>query len=241
MTDSGTDTDDGMLAAELVLRLLDGDALHDARRREAAEPAFAAQVAAWHERLAGLLADVAPVAPDAAMWGRVSAALALRDPRNNVVELKRKVRFWRASAAALTAIAASLLFGLGLRGPESIQPPSTTVGPRQILIAAIDGEGATPLAVVSVDRTDKSLIVTPAALTPVAGHSHQLWIVPAAGDPRSLGLLRPGPARRIVLADDLAGLLAEGSTLAVSAEDEGGSRTGVPQGPIVATGTLRPV
>jgi len=245
MTDSGIDPDDGLLAAELVLRLLEGDALHDARRREVAEPAFAAEVAAWHERLAALLADVAPIEPDAAMWGRVSAALALRDPRNNVVELKRKVRFWRASAAALTAIAASLLLGLGLgmglRGTESIQPPATTVGPRQMLIAAIDGEGTPPLAVVSVDRTDKSLIVTPAALTPVAGHDHELWIVPVAGDPRSLGLLRPGPARRIVLADDLAGLLAGGSTLAVSAEDEGGSRTGLPQGPIVATGTLRPV
>ena len=241
MTDPGIDTDDGLLAAELALRLLEGDALQDARRREATEPAFAAEVAAWHERLAALLTNVAPVEPDAAMWGRVSAALALRDPRNNVVELRRKVRFWRASAAALTAIAASLLLGLGLRNTESVQPPSTTVVPRQMLIAAIDGEGAPPLAVISLDRTDKSLIITPAALTPVPGHSHELWIVPAAGDPRSLGLLQPGPARRITLADDLAGLLSVGSTLAVSAEDEGGSRTGLPQGVIVATGTLRPV
>lgn len=241
MTDPDIDTDDGLLAAELALRLLEGEALDEARAREAAEPAFAAEVAAWHERLAALLADVGPVEPDAAMWGRVSAALALRDPRNTVIEFKRKIRFWRASAAALTAIAASLLLGLSLRDTQSVQPSPTTAAPRQMLIAAIGGEGAPPLAVVSVDRTDKSLILTPAALTPVAGRSHELWIVPAAGDPRSLGLLRPGPARRIVLADDLAGLLAGGSTLAVSAEDEGGSRTGLPQGPIVATGTLRPV
>lgn len=242
MTDRGTDPDDELLAAELALRLLEGDALHAARTREAAEPAFAREVAAWHERLGGLLDDVAPVEPDASMWGRISAALALRDPRNNVVQLKRKVRFWRVSAAALSAVAASLLFGVALRNTPAVSPPApTNLQPREVLVAAIEGEDAPTLAVISVDRTERSLIVAPAALTPVPGHSHELWIVPATGNPRSLGLLSPGPARRIALAQDLAGLLARGSTLAISAEAEGGSRTGLPQGPIVATGTLRPV
>ncbi|HZF41888.1 MAG TPA: anti-sigma factor [Sphingomonadaceae bacterium] len=243
MTDPRTDPDeDGLLAAELALRLLEGDALREARARQAAEPAFAAAVEAWHEWLAGLLAEVAPVEPDAAMWGRVSGALALHDPRNNVLQMTRSIRFWRGSAVAATALAASLLLVVGLRtGGEapSIAPPVTE--PRRVLIAAIEGADVPPLAVISVDRIDNSLIVTPAALTPVPGHSHELWIVPTAGDPRSLGLLKPGSARRIVLADDLARLLTGGSTLAISAEDEGGSRTGLPQGPIVATGTLRAV
>jgi anti-sigma-K factor RskA len=242
MTDPRTDPDDdGLLAAELALRLLEGDALREARARESAEPAFAAAVDAWHERLAGLLTEVVPVEPDPAMWSRVSGALALHDPRNNVVQMKRSIRFWRASAAAATALAASLLLFVGLRPVSEAPSVVPAAEPRRVLIAAIDGAGVPPLAVISVDPGDNSLIVTPAALSPVPGHSHELWIVPKAGDPRSLGLLRPGPAMRIVLADDLARLLERGSTLAISAEDEGGSRTGLPKGPIVATGTLRAV
>jgi anti-sigma-K factor RskA len=243
MTDPRTDPDeDGLLAAELALRLLEGDVLREARAREAAEPAFAAEVEAWRERLAGLLAEAAPVEPDPAMWGRVSGVLALHDPRNNVFQMKRSIRFWRASAVAATALAASLLLVVGLRtggkAPSIGQPVSE---PRRVLIATIEGADVPPLAVISVDRVDNSLIVTPAALTPVPGHSHELWIVPKTGDPRSLGLLRPGPAMRIVLADDLARSLEGGPTLAISAEKEGGSRTGLPQGPIVATGTLHAV
>lgn len=234
--------EDELLAAEYALRLLDGGALAGARAREAAEPAFAAVVAEWNARLAALLDDTPAHEPDAAMWGRISAALALRNPQNNVVALKRKIRFWRASARVTTALAASLVLAVGLNQRQVVQAPpavpAAPAEPREMLVATITPKGAATMVVVSVDRVGRSLIVTPATLKAVAGHSHELWVVPETGKPRSLGVLARGPARRVIVAADVADLLASGSTLAVSAEDKGGSDTGQPQGPIVATGKL---
>lgn len=233
--------EDDLLAAELALRLLDGDALAAARDREARDPAFAAAVASWNEALAPLL-DGADVAPDAGVWTRIATSLALQRPDTNVVALGRKVRFWRTATAGLTALAASFAIILGVRALDSAPPataPAATSG--ETLIATVVPEGAPAMAVIAFERTSKSLIVTPAALTPVPGRSHELWVVPATGDPRSLGLIAPGAARRIALADDLAGLFGSQATLAISAEQEGGSRTGSPGGPIVATGKLRRV
>ena len=66
----------------------------------------------------------------------------------------------------------------------------------------------------------------------------ELWVIPADGHPRSLGLLsqaRPGwraaPAQA-------AHALRPGVTLAVSLEPVGGSPTGLPTGPVILTGKL---
>lgn len=124
--------------------------------------------------------------------------------------------------------------------PESAPAPAPTV-PGEVMVAAITPDDGPTMAVVSWDEAGQSLVFTPATLTPVAGHSHQLWVVPAIGNPRSLGLVAPGPARRIAIADDLARLFDGNATVAISAERKGGSTSGAPEGPIVATGKLRRV
>ena len=101
--------------------------------------------------------------------------------------------------------------------------------------------GHAPLVRTPEERTLGRLVVTPAALAPVVGHSHQLWLVPAEGNPHSLGLVTPGDARRIAVPAALVRTFAADATIAISAEQEGGSPTGQPAGPIVATGKLRPV
>lgn len=233
--------DRDLLAAELALRLLTGTEESEARALEMRDPAFAAAVAAWGDRFAPLFDRIAPVEPDAALWGRIARGLALRGGSSNLASVERRVGWWRGAAIAMTALAAALALALGLGNLTRQPTPLPQPAARQFLIASVAPEGEAAMAVISYETAAASLIVTPAALTPVAGHSHQLWLVPAEGNPHSLGLVTPGDARRIAVPAALIRTFAADATIAISAEQEGGSRTGQPAGPIVATGKLRPV
>jgi anti-sigma-K factor RskA len=70
-------------------------------------------------------------------------------------------------------------------------------------------------------------------------HSHELWVIPAGGKPRSLGVMPDARQTHMQLADALAELMQEGATVAISVEPRGGSPTGSPTGPVVASGALR--
>jgi anti-sigma-K factor RskA len=69
-------------------------------------------------------------------------------------------------------------------------------------------------------------------------HSHELWVIPVGGKPHSLGTMGSGRQMHMQLADALARLLQQGATIAISVEPRGGSRTGAPTGPVVASGSL---
>jgi hypothetical protein len=56
--------------------------------------------------------------------------------------------------------------------------------------------------------------------------------------PRSLGLIQPGQPIRLTIPPDLAGRLTPDAALAVSLEPPGGSPTGQPTGPVIASGKL---
>jgi anti-sigma-K factor RskA len=65
-----------------------------------------------------------------------------------------------------------------------------------------------------------------------ANRSLELWAVPTAGSPRSLGVL-PGGSGTVALRSKV---LIGADTLAVTLEPLGGSPTGLPTGPIVYAG-----
>lgn len=65
--------------------------------------------------------------------------------------------------------------------------------------------------------------------------SLQLWLIPANGKPRSLGLMHTRELNRVdIRRQPLAGNL----TLAISLEPHGGSPTGLPTGPVLFNGPL---
>jgi anti-sigma-K factor RskA len=69
------DAERDALAAELALGLLSADARAEALRLRLSDPAFAAAVAAWEVRFAGLTDEIAPVTPPAGLWDQISARL----------------------------------------------------------------------------------------------------------------------------------------------------------------------
>ena len=103
----------------------------------------------------------------------------------------------------------------------------------------MQAEGSEARLVATWDPDDQSLVVAAAAgIAPVAGHSHELWVIPADGTPRSIGLLPGADPMHMQVAAPMARQLAEGATLALSVEPTGGSPTGLPTGPVIAAGKL---
>ena len=236
-------TGDDRLAAEFVLRLLEGEELAEARRRQRADPSFVRRVDHWEERLAPLLDEVPDEAAPAHVWDRISANLDRADGKGATIHiLRRKANLWRAYSATITAIAAALLVVIGLdatRKDPVLQAPRTAPATgAATLVASLASEGGPAAVVITYDPASRSLIATPAVLQGAAGHDHELWVIPAGGQPRSLGLVATGRSRKIVIPPALLKALGADATLAISVEPEGGSPTGQPTGPVVATGQL---
>lgn len=232
MTDSREPQEQQALAAEHALRILRGEDARAAARLEAGDSAFAAEVARWRGRLAPLFGEVASVQPPQTLWSRIEQATA---PRDNVVVLRRSVARWRAAAAGMTALAASLAL-IMLQQPRSVPVPVTQPTP---LVAMLGDQGKNMKVVASWDPAARQLVlVVPGDMPADPAHAHELWVIPTGGKPRSLGTMSGDKATHMRLADALAGLLQQGATIAISVEPRGGSPTGQPTGPVIASGAL---
>lgn len=237
MTDDRRDDERKALAAEHALRVLDKDDALVAARRETTDSTFAADVARWRGRLAPLLLEVASVRPPEFLWERIDRATARRD--GNVVALRRSVARWRAAAAGMTALAASLGLVL-LQQPRSAPVPVGDERPAATPLVAMLGDSDKAMKVVaSWDPAAQQLVLAVAAdMPPDPAHAHELWVIPAGGKPRSLGTMPAAKQMHMRLADALAELLKQGATIAISVEPPGGSPTGQPTGPVLAAGSL---
>lgn len=230
-----------MLAAEHALGVLEGTERADAERLTAHDAGFAQLVAEWDERLAPLLDEIAPIEPDAGLWDRINAALDEGGGRaSNVHSLKRRVALWRGYAAAATAVAAALVLALAIdpfRPAPAPQPPQQQQR-QPTLVANVAAEDRSAAFVVSYDPSDRTMLVSPAVATPAPGHDHQLWLIPASGTPLSLGLVASPTPHRLPVPAELQANFQRDATIAISVEPVGGSPTGQPTGPVVATGKL---
>lgn len=216
-------SEDELLAAEYALGVLAGPDRAAAERRIATERAFAAMVAAWQVRLTPWAAEIAEVAPSPQVWHAITAAL----PATARPSLWQSLVFWRGfalvSALAAACLAVVVYFG--------------AAGGSQPLVAAIEGGGQRSF-VATVDTRRGTIAVVPAAFTADATRVPELWLIPADGKPRPLGLLQPNKPVTIAIPSQLAGQTVSGAVLAVSLEPPGGSPTGTPTGPVIGTGKL---
>lgn len=227
-----------LLAAEYALGVLEREAHESAARREATDPAFAEEVAAWRERLAPLAEDVAPVDPPPELFASIAARIdaeARPAPESEsatrrVTPLHRGVRWrsWQAAAAGL-ALAASLVIAAVVFWPDETGPD---------LVASLRGDQN---HLVDVAWLEEARLVQ-ARITQgelPAGSVAELWVVPDGGAPVSLGVIENPAGTELSVPQDTEELLRPGATLAVSVEPPGGSPTGAPTGPVIASAQLR--
>ncbi len=218
-----------LIAAEYVLGVLGAEERREVERRLPLEPALAAEVALWEERLGSLADAIPPVSPAPDTWSRIETKVAAPEASTQS-GLWQSIAFWRAFAIGSAAVAAACIAALvyvgnlpGVRGP---------------LMATLGQSSGQPGFVVTVSGDGRSLTVVPAALLTNDPRAMELWLIPQGGRPHSLGLIQPGQPIRLTIPPELSGSVIKDATLAVSLEPPGGSPTGQPTGPVIAAGPL---
>lgn len=223
MTPDAPDPD--MTAAELALGLLDGEDRAAALRRVLADPDFAREVEGWRQRLAGLFDDC----PEVAAPEAIAERLARPDAE---AQSRARSAFRWPIAALVGAVAAMLALFVVL------QPASQVAGPpHHMMVASLmmsDKSGAVPAM---VDMTTGEMRVGETGMAP-QGRTAQLWMIGGDGVPKSMGMLASTGPSRMMLPMEKRRHLKAGIMLAVSIEPLGGSPSGLPTGPVVASGKL---
>ena len=233
-------TDRDYLAAEYALGILEGEELVEARGLAASDDAFARQVEAWEERLAPMFEEMGEHTPPDAIWQRVKAEID-NGRGGDVVDLRKRLGWWKGMTAAASAIAASLALVVAF---DTTRPPPPAEAPAArgaVMVAALMSEDKAMMMSAAWRPEDHSLMVMPGNMPSDPGHSHELWIIPSDGKPRSLGLMTGEGPHRMDIPSDMATHFAEKATLAISVEPEGGSPGDAPTGPVIASGNLAKV
>jgi anti-sigma-K factor RskA len=216
--------EDELIAAEYALGVLAEADRAAAEARMARDPAFARLVSHWEERLSPWAAEISEVGPGPQVWDRIAAALPAQAHSSG---LWQNLSFWRGFGIAAGTFAAACLAALIYLGTLAQQP----------LVATIEGGGHRHF-VATVDTSRRTVAVVPAAFSPDATRVPELWLIPPDGKPRPVGLLRGDQTVTLTLPADLAAFAKKDSVLAISLEPPGGSTTGLPTGPVIATGKL---
>ena len=223
--DHSSMSEDELLAAEYVLGVLAGADRAAAERLLQRDAKFAAMVAAWEQRLTPWAREIADVSPPPQVWEAIAAALPTPPPPNTGIW--QSLVFWRGFALA-SALAAAYLGAFIYLGTVDRQSP---------LVASIDGGGRRHF-VATIDTVRGSIAVQPAAYSADTTREPELWLIPADGKPRPLGMLRADRAVTITIPPELIAQTISNAVLAVSLEPPGGSPTGAPTGPVIGTGKL---
>ena len=229
---------DEALAMDYALGAMGRADRRAAETRLRSDPAFRALVEAWQADLSPLDGQTAPVPPPAAVWDAIAAEIApvrVTAAAPERTSLWNSLALWRSLATAGTA-AAAIAIATVTTPPAPIADPGA---PPQLLVAALAGADGTPLLSAAYDPLRGAVVLTPATQrSDAAGKSPELWVIEGKNPPRSLGIIDiVGPNAHAISTRQLTGL-APGSVLAISIEPLGGSTTGAPTGPVVATGVL---
>ena len=230
--------DDDFNAGEFALGTLDGGERATIAARRLREPELDAAIVAWETRLSPLSESIPAIEPPRDFFAEIEARIATGAPGADqsavVVDLTRRVRRWRFSAIAVSAIAAALAIGVGLR--ESMR----VAVPREF-VAVLQKSADAPAFVVTVNLDTLDLTVRPVAAPPQAGKAYELWIInDKLGAPRSLGVIDQANPTANPTLNRFDRTIVEGATYAVTIEPPGGSPTGAPSGAPVFVGKLFP-
>ena len=220
-------------AAELALGVLDGAERAAALRRMIAEPDFARDVERWRDHFALMLAGVAEQAAPAGVFDKVEARIDGRAaPR------RRTANLWKptAIAASLAALAMTAVALRPVEAPPALQAPRAATTPMIAAMALTDTDASQP----ALYDADAGLVRMGPMLIP-AGRAAQLWVIEGDSAPKPLGTFRAVGAGSYVAEAKIGAVIARGTMLAISIEPIGGSPTGQPTGPVIASGLLTKV
>jgi anti-sigma-K factor RskA len=227
MTTPPLSEDDIILAGEAALGLLDRAGEAVVASRIATDPRFAAEVFAWQERFAPMLAAEA-TPPSAKIWQGIRMKIGAVPTRRAA---NTSVRLWQGIAGGATAVAATLAFML-------VNPPAQRPAePSPTLIAALGSETGRAAMTAAYDTRRAELVVTPVAMKANGGFP-ELWVIDARGEAKSLGFVKADSATRVAVGPALRTRIKSGMTLAVTLEPDGTAPHAKAAGPVIVSGKI---
>lgn len=222
---------DEVLAGEYVLGVLPLPDRLRVEHRLRSDKAFQAIVSRWQENLASFNTEYAAEAPPSWLYGAVENKLF---PKPAVERsgglIWKSLTFWRG----LTLVSLSAAIFLAASAGGLFRKPATNAP----MVATL-GSGTSSISLVTLfDRQTGRLNVTPVAAGAAKSKSLELWLIEGDSAPVPLGVFPDQGDGSIVIPPDMRNRLKDGATLAVSLEPFGGSPTGKPTGPVVASGKI---
>lgn len=240
MTDVDPDTPD-ILAGELALRVLSPTDEAAARAREARDPAFAAHVDAWNERLAAFADELTPVEPSPQVWPRIEAGTVARAANDN-----DRVTFWRRWAVGSTGLLAASVAALAIMAsqpePTPIAPPAPVAPAGVVKVATLKlSNGDAPAMTLVYDAASGNLYIAPTDKMAGDERVPHLWLVmPGEGGVQLVGAIDGSETSRKNLSGVMPGMAGQAVAVAVSMEAPGHTPGAhKPDGPVVASGEMQ--
>lgn len=222
---------DEVLAGEYVLGVLPLPDRLRVEHRLRQDKAFQAIVARWQENLATFNIEYAAEAPPSWLYGAVETKLFPKSADEQARGLIwSSLNFWRG--LTLVTLSAAIFFAASAGG--LFRKPAGNSS----LVATLGSETSSISLVTLFDRQSGRLKVTPVAAGAEKSKSLELWLIEGNSAPVPLGVLPDTGDGSIVIPPDMRSRIQDGATLAVSLEPFGGSPTGQPTGPVVASGRI---
>ncbi len=225
---------DDILAAEYVVGVLPADERRAVAARIESDPAFARLIDRWEVHLSPIASaypEVAvPAAVKAAIDRRLFARSAAAAPR---VSLWSSLALWRGLAAAAVALAALIAVAYFVAPPSDQSP--------QRYVASLAPQQSDVHYFVVYDARTHDVGLSHVTGARPEGRDFELWVIEQGKDPVSLGVIPVGQSVHLAVAQAMRDRIAAGAVFAISLEPPGGSPTGQPTGPVVASGDLHNV
>lgn len=224
---------DDVLAGEYVLGVLSLKDRRIVEERLSRDGDFAALVSRWEANLSPLNDEYEEIAPGLQSFERIEARLfGAPEPAPGFLQgLWNSTVFWRSLTFASLVVAVGAVVFASRIVPQPQRPAP--------LVAELSAANSQLNLLASYDAQSGRLRIVPVAAGRPEEKSLQLWLVPGSGAPKSLGIFEPGRSGELIVPETLRSDIGEGATLAVSLEPFGGSPTGLPTGPVVASGATR--
>lgn len=231
--DHSMDGDDRTaLVAEYVLGLLSTSEHTRVGRQIEADAGLRAERDFWVSRFAALNAEY----EETPVPGHIYAAIEAR-AFGDVVRERPMARLWDSLMLWRGLTAGALAIAIAAIGFSVLQPASDVSSLTTQLVAALEEEGS-PVKFVALYDGSGNVRLTALSGDAVPDRDFELWAIQGGNDPISMGVIPVDQRVAVDIAPEVMAGWGEGSVLAITLEQKGGSPDGNPHGPIVAKGAV---
>lgn len=186
----------------------------------------------WVSRFAALNAEYEEQAVPSHIYAAIEARAfgdGMRSARST--SFWENLMVWRGIAAGALAVAVAAV------GFNILQPRPDVGALTTQLVAALEEEGSNVKFVALYDGSG-NVRLTALSGDAVPDKDFELWAIQGDSAPISMGVIPVNERSAVTISPEVMAGWGEGSVLAITLEQEGGSPDGSPHGPIVAKGAV---